>query len=188
MTQIGRFLSFFPVATVHLFVAGCLMRKITMQRMLNIYGSRATRSMVLRAESAGKIPAPTRTKTGSLARRVWQREDLPALGQYFGFLNRPSKPTCIAVYSAKGGVFKTSIAFNLARASALHNIKTCVLGLDFQCDITRVLENADEDTSDLDATIQKIWRTRGLAHALAGEDLTGIVEHADLPTSQKQLI
>lgn len=150
--------------------------------MLNIFGSRATRSAVLAAEEGGAIPKPGRKKTGSLARRIWEVEDLPDLGKRFGFLEPSANPICVAVYSAKGGVFKTSLALNLARMSALHGIKTCVLGLDFQCDITRILGEPLEDALDLKAAIDKIWKRKGLLELLAGEPLENIIEYTDVPT------
>ena len=158
------------------------MKKITMQKMLNIFGSSASRSSVLAAELVGAIPLPERKQTGSLARRVWKISDLPALGRRFGFLKPPKSPVCVAIYSAKGGVFKTSLALNLARMSALNGIKTCVLGLDFQCDITRILGEPLEDTNDLSETIQTIWRRKGLLELLAGDPLDEIINHTDLPT------
>ena len=154
----------------------------TMQRMLQLFGSTATRSTVISAEKSRLIPESQRVQTGSLAKRVWSIDALPTLGARYGFLPPPSKALCVAVYSAKGGVFKTSLALNLARMAALHNIKTCVIGLDFQCDVTRLLGNFSDDETDIKAAITRAQSTKGLLEFFSGEPSESVIQHCDIPT------
>ena len=64
----------------------------------------------------------------------------------------------MAVFTTKGGVLKSTLALNIARIAALHNVRTCVVGLDIQGDITTALgfENDLEDTDDLTTIIDRL--------------------------------
>ena len=77
-------------------------------------------------------------------------------GKKYGFLKSPKKPILTTVFSAKGGILKSTIVLNLARMYALHGIKTCVIDLDPQGDTSRNLgfdipEENIEDISDIDS-------------------------------------
>ena len=76
---------------------------------------------------------------GDFQKKKLRQSDSLELAERFGFLKRPLKPTVVTVFVTKGGVLKTSLTLNLARMAALHNIKTLVIGLDLQCDITTAL-------------------------------------------------
>lgn len=154
----------------------------TIRRCIQLYGSSVTRSGLVNAEKSGLIPTPERMQTGSIATRVWPIASLPKLGARYGFLRPPREPTCIAVFSAKGGVFKTSLALNIARMAALHNIRTCVIGLDFQCDVTRALGVAPEEEEDIESALAQIEQMLGLADYLAGRPWEDVCVETDLPT------
>jgi len=156
----------------------------TPQRMLQLYGSEATRSAIIAAEKSGHIPAPERMQTGSLSRRVWPISTLPELGERYGFMARPKRMVTVAIYSAKGGVFKTSLALNMGRMAALHGIRTCIIGLDFQCDITRLLDPPDppEDETGLNDVIARVRRQRGLLDLFGDSDLETVRGLTDIPT------
>jgi chromosome partitioning protein len=154
----------------------------TIQRLIQLFGSSATRSVLLAAEKSQSIPTPERIQTGSLARRVWSMNSLPLIGERFGFLGPQKSALCISVYSAKGGVFKTSLALNLGRMAALHNIRTCVIGLDFQSDITRLLGPSTEEETDIETAMIRVRSVRGLLDMFAGENLDNILCPTDIPT------
>lgn len=156
----------------------------TPQRMLQLYGSEATRSAIIAAEKSGNIPAPERMQTGSLSRRVWPISTLPELGERYGFMARPPRMTTVAIYSAKGGVFKTSLALNLGRMAALHGIRTCIIGLDFQCDITRLLDPPDppEDETGINDVLARVRRQKGLLDLFGGDELKAVRGLTDIPT------
>ena len=159
----------------------------TVQRVLNILGSSATRGAVLSAEEAGSIPTAQRkaTGTGKIQVRRWRRSDLPAFGAQFGFLKPLNGPLAVTVFTAKGGVLKTTLALNLARLAALHNLRVCVLGLDLQADITTALDLTPyvDDCESLEEAIQILGETQGLGEIyhqqLAVED---VLVDTDLPT------
>jgi len=77
--------------------------------------------------------------SGDFQKKKLRQSDSLKLAERFGFLKKPLKPTVVTVFVTKGGVLKTSLTLNLARMAALHNIKTLVVGLDLQCDITTAL-------------------------------------------------
>lgn len=155
------------------------------QKILKIFGSDATRSAVIKAELGGQIPEPKRKQTGSLKRRMWSIEDLPGIGERYGFLKKPERPMCVAVFTTKGGVLKTTLALNLARMAALHNIRTCVVGLDMQGDITAALgfNNDLEESEDMQTAISRLNSTHGLSDVYSGErSLDEVLRPTDIPT------
>jgi chromosome partitioning protein len=82
------------------------------------------------AEKRGEIPQAERVARGSVLARLWRLEQLPLIGQRYGFLRAPTKQVVISIYTPKGGVLKSTLAYNLAKILALHNIKTLIVGLD----------------------------------------------------------
>jgi len=97
---------------------------------------------------------------------------------------RPQRMVTVAIYSAKGGVFKTSLALNLGRMAALHGIKTCIIGLDFQCDITRLLDPPDppEDETGISDVLARVRRQKGLLDLFGDNELEGVRALTDIPT------
>lgn len=98
-----------------------------------------TKTSFLKYEENGSIPKAERIKRGKSNYRAWGINNLPLIGEKLGFMKKPKSPQVISVFSLKGGTGKTSVAFQLARSSALHNIRTLVIGLDAQESITQTL-------------------------------------------------
>ena len=66
------------------------------------------------------------------------------------FLIRVKTSKVICLFTTKGGVLKTTIGLNVARAAAISGMKTLVIGLDMQGDMTNAIVGApvDEDKED----------------------------------------
>ncbi len=155
------------------------------QKVIKIFGSDLSRTALVKAEASGNIPLAGRRETGTLKRRVWGIEDLPQIGEQYGFLKRLERPLALAVFTTKGGVLKTTLSLNIARMAALHNIRTCVVGLDMQADVTTALGfNTDlEESEDLQSAIARLNSTRGLPNVFKGEaTLEDVVLPTDIPT------
>ena len=151
--------------------------------IIKLYRTSKTKTSIYRDEEAGRIPEAQRIKRGNskIMARYWKREDLPKLGEHYGFLEKPNGKKIVTVYTPKGGVLKSTLAFNLARALALHNIKVLVIGLDVQCTITHNLK-LEEDDELLDSLegISDIPDLCGLAH---GEvSIKEVIKETSLPT------
>ena len=73
-------------------------------------------------EKKGLIPIPNRIQRGKIKARYWTQDQIPKLGERYGFLKKPKSCQTICLYTAKGGVLKTTLAFNLARATALNGL------------------------------------------------------------------
>lgn len=136
-----------------------------------------SKNSFLSYEEKGLIPKAVRTDRGKYQYRSWSLQDLPLIGEKFGYLRRPSSPKIISVFSLKGGTGKTTFAFQLARTLALHNINTLVVGLDAQESITQTLNRSSPPaTSDPDGEI-------GVFHILEGSaDPCKAILPTDLPT------
>lgn len=96
--------------------------------------------------------------------RGYSAEKVTAFGATYGYLQRPKKTYVVSLFVTKGGVLKTSLTLNLARMAALQGLKTCVVGLDMQCDITTALGlgNEDLDDSSLQSSIEEVDPAQGL--------------------------
>ncbi len=96
-----------------------------------------------------------------------------------------TRPVSYCVFTTKGGVLKSTLALNIARVSALHNIKTCVVGLDIQGDITHALGheyNIDSNES-FDQIVDKLNSTRGLFDLFNGSaSIDDIIKPTVLPS------
>ncbi len=159
--------------------------KYTVQKVLKIFGTEVSRTALIKAESAGLIPAAAREGGKSNPRRAWTLAELPTIGERYGFLKKLHSPTTVAVFTTKGGVLKSTLALNLGRMAALHNIKTCVIGLDMQCDLTNALGyQVDIDEEDnLESAMKKLGSVSGLADFADGTvELNDIVIESDIPT------
>lgn len=158
------------------------MSTYTRKRVLSLFGTPIGRTTLAQAESLGVIPKASRRRTGKIDVRHWDIRDLPEIGAKYGFLSPLQSSTVVTVFAAKGGVLKTTTALNLARLAALHNVPTCVIGLDLQCDVTRSLggEITIDDSSDIkDVHLQTV---KGLYDVFTGSDVTDVTVHADIPT------
>ncbi len=150
-----------------------------------MYGGPELKPTLEKLESMGELPPLRKYRSGALFRSGWFLNDLPAIGEKVGFFSPLKTPVSMAVFTTKGGVLKSTLALNLARTCALHNLKTCVVGLDIQGDITTALgfENDLEDSSDLQQIISKLNKTKGLADYFSGQArLSEIICPTDLKT------
>lgn len=157
----------------------------TVQKVLNIFGTDINRNTLIKAEGAGQIPAPARQETGAIRRRAWSIDDLPAIGERYGFLKKLDRPTTVAIFTTKGGVLKTTLSLNLARMAALHGIRTCVVGLDLQGDVSTALGfNAEiEETESLNEAVERLQRANGLYSFLAHKvELEDLLIRTEIPT------
>jgi chromosome partitioning protein len=106
------------------------------ERLFRLTERVKSRQSLLNAESRGEIPVAKRIQRGKQWIRNWTLDQLPYIGERFGFLKKPADQKIICVYTPKGGVLKTGFAGNFARVLALNGIKTLIVGLDPQCSIT----------------------------------------------------
>jgi chromosome partitioning protein len=131
----------------------------------------------------GRCPRPA-GRRDQFPTRVWDAEQLPKFGEKYGFLPKMHRPFVLTVFTSKGGVLKTTIALNIARMAALHNIRTLVIGLDLQCDITSALGFYRwDEVEDLQGVIKELERTRGLYSLIHdGVSPSDLVQKTELPT------
>lgn len=126
------------------------------EKIFNISSS-ITKTGFLKQEATGVIPTAHKDNGGT---RYWTIDQLPAIGQRYGFLNHSKlkKPTCISVLGSKGGISKSTITFSIARTYALSNFKTIVVGLDYSGDISNQLSGGQLNTDEEDesATLENI--------------------------------
>jgi chromosome partitioning protein len=95
---------------------------------------------LLNAEERGEIPKASRQQRGKIAVRQWTPGQLPEIGRKFGFLKGCREQHIISCFLSKGGVLKSSLLFNFARALALNSVKSegaqqskiLIIGLDLQ--------------------------------------------------------
>jgi chromosome partitioning protein len=139
-----------------------------------------SRKTLVNAEERGEIPKASRVLRGKIPVRQWSLSQLPAIGERFGFLSKPNSQKTICIYTPKGGVLKTSFAYNLARILALNGIKTLIIGLDFQCSITNYAISK-KPIDSIEKTPKKI---RGLYHYFKEQltDINSLIAHTSLPT------
>ncbi len=150
--------------------------------ILNIFraGDRFTRITLFNAENQGQIPKASRVKKGHLQTRNWSSEQLPQIGQRFGFLKRPKEQHIVCFHTGKGGVLKSTMAFSFARTLALNGIKVVIVGLDIQISITNYALPKKEIGSLEEYSPAK---PTGLAEILSKRaKLEDVVQKTDLPT------
>lgn len=120
------------------------------------------------------LPQPAQSAIDGKFLKSWTNDLLPEIGKKIGFMKPLSSPLALAVFVTKGGVLKSTLTLNIARMAALHGIKTCVVGLDMQGDISEALnqpdDQADDQTDDLshdpdslEYAIEKLEQQCGLA-------------------------
>jgi len=133
---------------------------------------------IYKSEEKGEIPRAERIARGKVKVRQWKLDQLPAIGEKYGFLEKPEKQVVICKYIQKGGVLKTTTSFNEAKTLALNGIKTLVIGLDFECSITDVIL-PHQEISDLEQSEPRL----GLYHYFAeSASLDEIICKTSLPT------
>ncbi len=131
------------------------------------------------------LPSLHKDQDGESHGTGYNTQDLPLLGQHLGFLNKPDHSQVISVFVTKGGVLKTSLTLNLARMAALHNIRTLVIGLDMQCDITSAMGVVSDvsNSENLKTAMSEIDRVKGLSDYFYERcELPDIIVKSDIPT------
>lgn len=144
---------------------------VDLQRIVQIfcpvgYDHVKFKNHLLELEEKNLIPKAERLRRGALFKKSWNIQDLPLIGEKCGFLpeKKSSKGRSVCVFTTKGGVLKTTLALNIARAAAMHGQKVCVVGLDIQGDITNALgfQSELEEGAHLDEVLEQVERTQGL--------------------------
>lgn len=139
-----------------------------------------TKQSLLNYENSGEIPKANRDTKTKIPARFWTSDQLPTIGEKFGFLKQPKTPKIFTTYSQKGGGLKSSLTHTMARLLALHNIPTIVVGLDSQQSISRLLK-AQEEIEDFNQL--KHQQERGLYHLLfEGATIEDVIKKTDLAT------
>ncbi len=159
---------------------------LSIKKVADIFGGQHLKSQLLQLESEGAIPQSERYRSGAIFQKGWTQSQLPQIGEEIGFFKPFGQPLSLAVFTTKGGVLKSTMALNIARTAALHNIRTCVVGLDMQCDITTALgfdSESEGDKGRLNDMIQQADSVRGLADFFHGPiRLSEIICPTDLET------
>jgi len=161
----------------------------TYAKLKNLYGFEAEKTSIFHAASTKKIPEPNikKTKDGRTRAKYWTVKELPEIGKVYGFLTQPKKRNIICVYTPKGGVLKTTFTHNFSRVLALHGIKTLIVGLDVQCNVTgltlgQTLKARINDIKQLDTLDKK----KGIMHVInskkTGSDPLDAIRQTDIPT------
>lgn len=151
-------------------------RKFSGSHLEKIFQLEISKSSLFGYEERGVIPRAARVVRGKSSYRAWETQDLPRLGSVLGFLKKPKNTKVVSVFSLKGGTGKTTFAFQFARALALHDIRTLVIGLDAQESITQTLNRVTPEPEEPESV-------KGLYQALAGEcSLTDTIRPTDLNT------
>jgi len=128
----------------------------TAKELTKLYRLERTKSSIYRDEAEGIIPLAKRVKRGKTFFRVWDLEQLPAIGMKYRFLRPLTEKKIIAIYSPKGGVLKSTFAFNLARILAINGISVLVIGLDVQATISMNLRMEEQENFENITDIKEI--------------------------------
>ncbi len=144
----------------------------TLKKALAVFGLESTTE---------QMPAFSRSAEGRQL-KSYLPHDLHSVGHKIGFLKPLARPQCVSVFVTKGGVLKSSLTLNIARLAALHGIRTCVVGLDMQGDVSNALGEAMDEDVSLDEALSRASATKGLAQLFTGDaTLDDILKPTDLP-------
>ncbi len=158
---------------------------IPFSKVVDIFGGKPVDKQLAELETQGLIPPSFKLKQGTTFKQAWKITELPLIGEKVGFLKKFSEPVCMAFFTTKGGVLKSTCALNFARSAALHNLRTLVVGLDIQCDISIALgcnKELHDDDKNFDELIHKMSNTRGLFDYFNQEvNLANLIQGTDLP-------
>lgn len=155
-----------------------------LRKAMNVFGASFDESNKI------DLPGFARSTSDNRALKSWSLQEMPLVGEKVGFMAKPTQPIAVAVFVTKGGVLKSTLTLNLARMAALHNIKTCVVGLDMQSDISTALstdevlsDEASAESDSLQDAIERMNSLQGLADVFTGEaKLSEVVRETDIPT------
>ena len=150
------------------------MTSFNLKKALAVYG-RAPESTDL------NLPAFSKGADGRTM-KSWTTGDLPAVGSKIGFLPSLKQPAAASIFVTKGGVLKSSLTLNLARLPALHGVRTCVVGLDMQGDVSTALDGSSDEDRSLAEALAHMNSVKGLAQLYTGEaTLDEILKPTELP-------
>lgn len=152
----------------------------TVKRVMGLFKAPGKKQSIYRGADSGLIPQANKIERGNSFARVWNIGDLPGIGKEFGFLHSPKSTKIISIYTPKGGVLKSTVAFNIARMLALNGIKVLVVGLDVQGTITNNLSKSQEyQIEDID----KLSKYRGLYEGFIDKhEIASTILPTELPT------
>lgn len=139
---------------------------------------------IINLQEQGLIPAPERFLSGALFKKGWPVSELPKIGEKIGYFKKFKESVAISVFTTKGGVLKSTLALNLARTAALHGLKTCVVGLDIQGDVTTALgfDNQLGNDDSLEEIVSKLNSIKGLSDYFNNRyRLHEVIEETDIP-------
>lgn len=158
----------------------------SLQKVAEMFGGSHLKNTLTELLNSQEIPPLEKSRSGAIFKKGWFDKDLHNIGKRIGFLDHFEGPVSMSVFTTKGGVLKTFTALNIARVAALHGIKTCVVGLDIQGDITSALgfEPSQDEGKELSDLIQMIDETKGLADFFNGQARLGEIIH---PTDLENL-
>jgi len=161
-------------------------KSFTTSDIIKIFQTSRAKSSILRDEETGIIPKATRINRGSIKQiRAWELADLPKIGKMYGFIKYPKESNIISIYTPKGGVLKTTLAYNLARIFAVNGIETLVIGLDHQRSITNLLSNIpDPLVTDINSLPSSPASLYELTTHESKISLNNIILPTNLPTLQ----
>lgn len=160
------------------------MELFPLKRALQVFG-RTPDDLEVMGISDSSLPDFARSPSDNRLLKSWSLRELPSVGARIGFLPKPREPKAISIFVTKGGVLKSTLTLNIARTAALHGIKTCVVGLDMQGDITTALagENAADDHASFSEAIRRMDELRGLADLESRQStLEEVILPTDIPT------
>jgi chromosome partitioning protein len=153
----------------------------TFAQIASMYGITISKQAFYAYEDKGTIPVAQRLKRGKTATRAWSLDQLPPIGEKFGFFKKPQSTRLVSFFTQKGGTGKTPLAFQFARTLALHNINVLVIGLDSQETITNILKGSQEQDS-LPENLDDLYDD-GLHEIYKKEvSIDEAIQHTDLPT------
>lgn len=160
----------------------------------SLYNLKKALAVFGRIESAGEsfkdslgkpfdgLPPFSRSIDGRLL-KSWTSADLAFVGERIGFLPRLKRPIAASIFVTKGGVLKSTLTLNLARMAALHGIRTCVVGLDMQGDVSTALGESNDESDSLEEALKKMSAVKGLAQLYTGNaTLDDVLKETDLPS------
>ena len=155
-----------------------------LKKALQVFGT-TPEALRERGIDETSFPPFARSASDNRTLKSWSWHEMPIIGEKTGFLAKPSRPVAVAVFVTKGGVLKSTLTLNLARTAALHGIRTCVVGLDMQGDVTTTLgaETVSEESDSLGEALEKMSSLRGLADVFSGDaSLDEVIRPTEIPT------
>lgn len=146
----------------------------------SIFGPKIRTTSLKHYIKKSQIPEPSIHVINTQKLNVWEPKDLPEIGKVYGWLKVPETADLIiiAVYLSKGGVLKTTLAYNFARILAINGIDTLLIGLDTQQSLNALtLEHSQY------FNLETFEEAPGLMeYFLHKEKLENIILQTDLPT------